>query len=124
SEAQPATKPPRIRSRKTAAHPPPAFFRPNQEWGGSSAGYAYGYPSSKPFAKSGRFHGGAPNTKYFRDKMQKAKHPEIATLWDVPDKKAFLQGTGKRTVWTTEDGIRVEDGSRVVQRGSKRKRKE
>ncbi|KIO34793.1 hypothetical protein M407DRAFT_16741 [Tulasnella calospora MUT 4182] len=123
AEAQSTSKLPRTRSRKAKPHPPPAFFRPNQEWGGHSAGYAYGYPSSRPLTKSGRFRGDTQTQKYLRDKIKKAKHPDVSVLWAVPEKKASVQGTGKRTVWTTEDGTEVGVGLRVTKSGSKTNRK-
>lgn len=64
----------RARRRKEAGHarPPPAFFRPQPEWGGKSAGYAWGFGASAPRlegvgeeAPSGR------EGRYERDKMRK-----------------------------------------------------
>ncbi|KAF8515404.1 hypothetical protein BU17DRAFT_93680 [Hysterangium stoloniferum] len=56
------------RKRKKRSHPKerqlPRFFRPMQEWGGKSAGYAMGWRASWPSHKPG-------SNRYFRDSMRR-----------------------------------------------------
>jgi len=60
-------KPRRRGKSRTVERPLPTFWRPMSQWGGKSAGYAYGYISSRPaWTESMR---GRP---YHRDNMRKA----------------------------------------------------
>lgn len=59
---------PKRQRRKHCGHavqdrPPPAFFRPMQEWGGKSAGYALGWQGSWPVDR-------LTSRRYTRDKMR------------------------------------------------------
>ena len=58
------TKRKRKRSHPVRHRPPPAFFRPMQEWGGKSAGYAMGWRGSRPANRP-------ESRQYARDNMRR-----------------------------------------------------
>ncbi|KAI0701322.1 hypothetical protein BC835DRAFT_1411470 [Cytidiella melzeri] len=64
---EPRRKKKRRRKTAQAAYPkqPPSFFRPLQEWGGKTAGYAWGYAGSRPVPT-----GSTRQWKYRRDSMR------------------------------------------------------